>query len=150
MRSTHNARPRRTDVHGARGTVSLPRGRRWPRCTGETTPSTSTSSCTRRAPTRWWGAREVTGNRERLWAHWRRGQFWHMTNSHGSSHVDIQPVRWDAAASGGGWKTTHGARLSPVKGVGAGRAEARWWLRAPSSAPAQGRKVRGGRVLWLR
>jgi hypothetical protein len=53
-------------------------------------------------------------------------------------------VRWDVAASGGGWKTAWGARLSPVKGVGAGRAEARWWLRAPSGAPAQGRRVRGG------
>jgi hypothetical protein len=29
-----------------------------------------------------------------------------------------------------------------VKGVGAGSAETRWRLRAPSSAPAQGRKVR--------
>jgi hypothetical protein len=35
-----------------------------------------------------------------------------------------------------------GARLSPVKGVRAGRAEARWRLRAPSGAPAQGRRVR--------
>jgi hypothetical protein len=61
-------------------------------------------------------------------------------------------MRWDAVASGGGWKTVRGARLSPVKGVRAGRAEARWRLRAPSGAPAQGRRVRGegGRVLWQR
>jgi hypothetical protein len=35
-----------------------------------------------------------------------------------------------------------GARLSPVKGVGAGRAEARWRLRAPYGVPTQGRRVR--------
>jgi hypothetical protein len=29
-----------------------------------------------------------------------------------------------------------------VKGVGAGRAEVRWWLRAPSGVPTQGRRVR--------
>jgi hypothetical protein len=49
-----------------------------------------------------------------------------------------------------GWKTVRGARLSLVKGVGVGKAEARWRLRAPSSAPAQGRRVRGERVLWPR
>jgi hypothetical protein len=32
-----------------------------------------------------------------------------------------------------------------VKGVRVGREEARWRLRAPSGAPAQGRRVRGGR-----
>jgi hypothetical protein len=35
-----------------------------------------------------------------------------------------------------------GVRLSPVKGVGVGRAETRWRLRAPSGVPAQGRRVR--------
>jgi hypothetical protein len=34
-----------------------------------------------------------------------------------------------------------GARLSPVKGVGAGRAEAGWRFRAPSGVPAQRRRV---------
>jgi hypothetical protein len=29
-----------------------------------------------------------------------------------------------------------------VKGVEAGRAEVRWWLRAPSGVPVQGRRVR--------
>jgi hypothetical protein len=52
-------------------------------------------------------------------------------------------VRWDVATSGGDWKMAWGARLSLVKGVEAGRAEARWRLRAPSVAPAQGRIVRG-------
>jgi hypothetical protein len=52
-------------------------------------------------------------------------------------------VRWDVAASGGGCKTARGARLSLVKGVGAGGAEVWWWLRAPFGAPAQGRRVRG-------
>jgi hypothetical protein len=51
-------------------------------------------------------------------------------------------VRWDVAVSGGDWKMAWGVRLSPVKGVGAGKAEARWWLRAPFGAPAQGRRVR--------
>jgi hypothetical protein len=37
------------------------RGRRQLRCTDKTTPSTSTSSCTCRAPTRRRGAREATG-----------------------------------------------------------------------------------------
>jgi hypothetical protein len=54
-------------------------------------------------------------------------------------------VRCDAAASGGGGKTAGGARLSPVKGVRVGRAETWWWLRPSSSAPAQGRRVRGGK-----
>jgi hypothetical protein len=31
-------------------------------------------------------------------------------------------VRWYLAASGGDWKMAWGARLSPVKGVGPGRA----------------------------
>jgi hypothetical protein len=35
-----------------------------------------------------------------------------------------------------------GARLSPVKGVRAGRAEARWRRRAPSGVLSQGRRVR--------
>jgi hypothetical protein len=52
-------------------------------------------------------------------------------------------VRWDAAASDRGWKMAQGARLSLVKGVGVGRAEAWWRLRAHFGAPAQGRKVRG-------
>jgi hypothetical protein len=54
-----------------------------------------------------------------------------------------RPVRWDVAASVGDWKTAWGARLSPVKGVGAGRVEAQWRLRAPSGTLAQGRRVRG-------
>jgi hypothetical protein len=49
-----------------------------------------------------------------------------MMTCRGSSPVEKRAVRWDAAANGGGWKTAWGARLSPVKGVGAGRAEA-WW-----------------------
>jgi hypothetical protein len=40
------------------------------------------------------------------------------------------------------WKTAQGARLSPVKGVGASRAEAKWQLQAPSGVPAQGGRVR--------
>jgi hypothetical protein len=71
--STRRARPHCADAHGARGMAGLPRGRRWPRCTGKTTSSTSTSSHTRRAPTRRREAREATGHRERLWAHRRRG-----------------------------------------------------------------------------
>jgi hypothetical protein len=65
-----------------------------------------------------------------------------MMASRGSSPVEKRHVRWDAATSGGGWKMTRGVRLSPVKGVGVGRAEARWWLRAPSGAPAQRREKR--------
>jgi hypothetical protein len=53
-------------------------------------------------------------------------------------------MRWDVAANGGGWKMARGARLSPVKGARVGRAEAQWWLQAPSGALAQGRRVRGG------
>jgi hypothetical protein len=68
-----------------------------------------------------------------------------MMASRASGPVEKRPVRWDVAASGGDWKTARGARLSLVKGVGAGRAKARWRLRAPSGAPAQGRRVRGVR-----
>jgi hypothetical protein len=128
MRSTRKAHPRHADVHGAQGTVSLPRGRRRLRCTDETTLSTSTSSRTRWVPTQWREAREVTRRQERLRAHRRRKRFRHMTASRGSSPMEKRPVRWDAATSGGGWKTVRGARLSPVKGVGVGRAEVRWWL----------------------
>jgi hypothetical protein len=116
---------------------------RWPRCTGETTPSTSTSTCTHQTPTQWRGAREVTGRWERLWAHRRCGRFRHTRASRASRPVEKQPVRWDAATSSGGWKTARGARLSPVKGVEAGRVEVRWRLRAPSGATVQGRRVKG-------
>jgi hypothetical protein len=142
-RSTRKACPHRADAHGACGTVSLLWGRQRPRCTGETTPSTSTSSHTRRAPTRQRGAREVTGRREQLWAHRRRGRFRHTTASRSFGSMEKRPVRWDVAANGGDWKMARGARLSPVKGVGADRADARWRLRAPFGAPAQGRRVRG-------
>jgi hypothetical protein len=37
-------------------------------------------------------------------------------------------VRWDVVARNTDWKMMQGAGLSPVKGVGAGRAEARWQL----------------------
>jgi hypothetical protein len=136
--SKRRARPHRADAHGARGMAGLPRGRRWPRCTGKTTSSTSTSSRTRRAPTRRREAREATGHRERLWAHRRRGGggVRHTTASLASGPADKRLERWDVAASGGDWKMAQGARLSPVKGVGAGRAKARWWLRAPSSVLA--------------
>jgi hypothetical protein len=49
---TRRARPHRAGALGARGTAGLPRGRRRPRCTGKSTLSMSTSTCTRRAPTR--------------------------------------------------------------------------------------------------
>jgi hypothetical protein len=52
-------------------------------------------------------------------------------------------MKWDAAASNGGWKTARRARLSPVKGVGVGRAAVWRRLRAPSDATAQGRRVWG-------
>jgi hypothetical protein len=78
----------------------------------------------------------VTGRRERLWAHRRRGQFQHTTASHASGPMEKRPVRWDVAASSGDWKMAWGARLYPVKVVGVGKAEARWWLRASSGAPA--------------
>jgi hypothetical protein len=51
--------------------AGLPRGRRRPRCTDKSTPSTSTSMRTRQAPIRRHGAREVTGCRKRLRAHRR-------------------------------------------------------------------------------
>jgi hypothetical protein len=57
---TRRARPHRAGAHGARGMAGLPRGRRWPRCTGKSTLSTSTPTRTRRAPTRRRGARETT------------------------------------------------------------------------------------------
>jgi hypothetical protein len=78
---TRRAHPHRADAHGARGTAGLPRSRRQPRCTSKTTPSTSTSSRTRWAPTRRRGAHEATGCRERLRAHrWHWG-FRHTTAS---------------------------------------------------------------------
>jgi hypothetical protein len=43
-----------------------------------------------------------------------------------------------------------GARLSPVKGVGADRAEARWRLQAPFGVPAQGRRMRVVGGCWDR
>jgi hypothetical protein len=49
---THRACPHRAGAHGARGTVGLPRGHRRPRCIGKSTTSTTTSTRTRRAPTR--------------------------------------------------------------------------------------------------
>jgi hypothetical protein len=52
----------------------------------------------------------------------------HTTASLASGPADKRLERWDVAASGGDWKMAQGARLSPVKGVGAGRAKARWWL----------------------
>jgi hypothetical protein len=66
-----------------------------------------------------------------------------MTTSRASGPVEKRPMRWDAAASGGGWKMVRGVRHSPVKGVGVGRAEARWLLQAPSGVPVQRRRVRG-------
>jgi hypothetical protein len=72
---TRRARLHRAGAHGARRTAGLPRGRRRSRCTGKSTPSTSTSTRTRRAPTRRRGAHEATGHRERLRAHRRRGGF---------------------------------------------------------------------------
>jgi hypothetical protein len=81
-------------------------------------PSTSTSSHTRGA----------MGRRERLWAHRQRGRFRHTTTSRASGPVEKRPVRWDVAASSVDCKTAWGARLSSVKGVRAGRAEARWRL----------------------
>jgi hypothetical protein len=48
-----------------------------------------------------------------------------------------------AYASGGDWKMARGVRLSPVKGVEEGRAEAQWRLRALSGASVQGRRVWG-------
>jgi hypothetical protein len=69
-------------------------------------------------------------------------RFRHTTASLASGLVETRTVRWDVAANDGDWKMTQGARLSPVKGVGASRAKARGRLRAPSGAPAQGRKVR--------
>jgi hypothetical protein len=59
--STRRARPHPAGAHGARGTAGLPRGRRRPRCTEKSTLSTSTPTCTHRAPTRWRGARKTTG-----------------------------------------------------------------------------------------
>jgi hypothetical protein len=63
---TRRARPHRAGAHGARKTAGLPRGRRRPRCTDKTMPSTSISTRTRRAPTRRRGARETTRHRKRL------------------------------------------------------------------------------------
>jgi hypothetical protein len=63
---TRRACPHRADAHGAHETAELPRGRRRPRCTGKTTPSTSTFTCTRRAPTQRRGAHETTRHRKRL------------------------------------------------------------------------------------
>jgi hypothetical protein len=119
------ARSHRVNTHGARGMASLLRGHRRPRCTGETTPSTSTSSRTRQAPKRRWGAHGVMGHRERLWAHCQRGRFRHSMTSRAFGSVEKQPERWDVATSSRDWKTAQGARLSPVKGVGASRAEQR-------------------------
>jgi hypothetical protein len=47
-----------------------------------------------------------------------------MTASRASDLVEKRLMRWDAAASEGGWKMAWGAWLSLVKGVGAGRVEA--------------------------